>query len=137
MIRRPPRSTLFPYTTLFRSARVDEDVGPQVVADAVVAVDRRDLEEDVVHQALDAAGVAEALEREAQVLRERPGLLGEGADVLGDLLGLRDRPQADLGGAAEGLEGRDAGLAERAERADETVERRRLGPEVLEERGAL
>src|SRR2546422_2599391 len=27
MIRRPPRSTLFPYTTLFRSVR-----GPQVVA---------------------------------------------------------------------------------------------------------
>src|SRR3712207_8965329 len=26
MIRRPPRSTLFPYTTLFRSARAD-DVG--------------------------------------------------------------------------------------------------------------
>src|SRR2546425_7591244 len=27
MIRRPPRSTLFPYTTLFRSARVvDDDV---------------------------------------------------------------------------------------------------------------
>src|SRR3712207_6988951 len=24
MIRRPPRSTLFPYTTLFRSARVEE-----------------------------------------------------------------------------------------------------------------
>src|SRR3712207_7907546 len=24
MIRRPPRSTLFPYTTLFRSRRVDE-----------------------------------------------------------------------------------------------------------------
>src|SRR3712207_6930941 len=24
MIRRPPRSTLFPYTTLFRSAQVDE-----------------------------------------------------------------------------------------------------------------
>src|SRR3712207_7361311 len=27
MIRRPPRSTLFPYTTLFRSARVDELAG--------------------------------------------------------------------------------------------------------------
>src|SRR5687767_15721477 len=27
MIRRPPRSTLFPYTTLFRSRNVDEDVG--------------------------------------------------------------------------------------------------------------
>src|SRR5437764_7795310 len=24
MIRRPPRSTLFPYTTLFRSAQIDE-----------------------------------------------------------------------------------------------------------------
>src|SRR3712207_8225021 len=31
MIRRPPRSTLFPYTTLFRSARVDaEDRGLHV-----------------------------------------------------------------------------------------------------------
>src|SRR3712207_7014363 len=26
MIRRPPRSTLFPYTTLFRSAEADPDV---------------------------------------------------------------------------------------------------------------
>src|SRR5256885_12129250 len=26
MIRRPPRSTLFPYTTLFRSQRFEEDV---------------------------------------------------------------------------------------------------------------
>src|SRR3712207_6949616 len=28
MIRRPPRSTLFPYTTLFRSARPPEDASP-------------------------------------------------------------------------------------------------------------
>src|SRR2546422_1457121 len=28
MIRRPPRSTLFPYTTLFRSVKVPEDVVP-------------------------------------------------------------------------------------------------------------
>src|SRR2546430_7506497 len=27
MIRRPPRSTLFPYTTLFRSPRVNNDAG--------------------------------------------------------------------------------------------------------------
>src|SRR5258706_5590337 len=27
MIRRPPRSTLFPYTTLFRSERVEHDFG--------------------------------------------------------------------------------------------------------------
>src|SRR5258708_29168798 len=26
MIRRPPRSTLFPYTTLFRSLRIDESM---------------------------------------------------------------------------------------------------------------
>src|SRR2546422_6381959 len=32
MIRRPPRSTLFPYTTLFRSAR---RVDPRIAADAV------------------------------------------------------------------------------------------------------
>src|SRR2546430_13431217 len=30
MIRRPPRSTLFPYTTLFRSARVDVGHDPDV-----------------------------------------------------------------------------------------------------------
>src|SRR5258706_7827445 len=37
MIRRPPRSTLFPYTTLFRSQRCGAiapvDVGEQLVAD--------------------------------------------------------------------------------------------------------
>src|SRR3712207_7882152 len=41
MIRRPPRSTLFPYTTLFRSTTADEPVRP--VADAAnVAEQRRD-----------------------------------------------------------------------------------------------
>src|SRR5260370_17933803 len=30
MIRRPPRSTLFPYTTLFRSARRRSKAGPQI-----------------------------------------------------------------------------------------------------------
>src|SRR5256885_9976548 len=34
MIRRPPRSTLFPYTTLFRSIRrADFDLGADVVAE--------------------------------------------------------------------------------------------------------
>src|SRR3712207_7577128 len=32
MIRRPPRSTLFPYTTLFRSERVEEHRVDQAVA---------------------------------------------------------------------------------------------------------
>src|SRR3712207_7237611 len=37
MIRRPPRSTLFPYTTLFRSALgVDREVGHRVARGPVV-----------------------------------------------------------------------------------------------------
>src|SRR5258705_8268922 len=36
MIRRPPRSTLFPYTTLFRSERVLEVKALQRLADALV-----------------------------------------------------------------------------------------------------
>src|SRR2546425_9013695 len=46
MIRRPPRSTLFPYTTLFRSRldAVDEVVAPRVGrrhVDELLHVDRR------------------------------------------------------------------------------------------------
>src|SRR2546426_4335450 len=40
MIRRPPRSTLFPYTTLFRSFLVREDLVLPAVAPAAVAVRR-------------------------------------------------------------------------------------------------
>src|SRR5258707_5211471 len=49
MIRRPPRSTLFPYTTLFRSIRL-RDVAHEIPADGVPQqgapdlVDRRDPE---------------------------------------------------------------------------------------------
>src|SRR3712207_9553171 len=41
MIRRPPRSTLFPYTTLFRSETVDHrlDAAIEIGADAVHLVD--------------------------------------------------------------------------------------------------
>src|SRR3712207_7138669 len=43
MIRRPPRSTLFPYTTLFRSPRhlVGDPVGRQLSARRQVLVDGR------------------------------------------------------------------------------------------------
>src|SRR2546422_5468366 len=34
MIRRPPRSTLFPYTTLFRSGRFVDDLDPLQTVDA-------------------------------------------------------------------------------------------------------
>src|SRR3712207_2823151 len=58
MIRRPPRSTLFPYTTLFRSYVVgDEDYGlPDLLLDAQelvlepLAGDRVDSPEGLVHE---------------------------------------------------------------------------------------
>src|SRR3712207_7367853 len=42
MIRRPPRSTLFPYTTLFRSSQVDAEEGEQEMLEdgAVIPSDR-------------------------------------------------------------------------------------------------
>jgi len=44
MIRRPPRSTLFPYTTLFRSYVTCLEVGQYADPDAVLAAaPRRDL----------------------------------------------------------------------------------------------
>src|SRR2546426_7048867 len=47
MIRRPPRSTLFPYTTLFRSVRVD-----QAKLRRVFALDRNDIAELEANQVL-------------------------------------------------------------------------------------
>src|SRR5258708_11731022 len=41
MIRRPPRSTLFPYTTLFRSVdRLDDGLRRDAVLDVVLFLDR-------------------------------------------------------------------------------------------------
>src|SRR5258708_25978045 len=42
MIRRPPRSTLFPYTTLFRSLRRHQVRAVRVRRDEPAAVERRD-----------------------------------------------------------------------------------------------
>src|SRR5258706_5799144 len=66
MIRRPPRSTLFPYTTLFRSglgegAGVDEQCVRAGVADALVAgLDRAGAiatgDEGRAHRVVDGAG---------------------------------------------------------------------------------
>src|SRR3989454_6123746 len=40
MIRRPPRSTLFPYTTLFRSHPVLREVGRQAAEEVARSLDR-------------------------------------------------------------------------------------------------
>src|SRR5258708_29676478 len=44
MIRRPPRSTLFPYTTLFRSVHVERHVGPSFRSSHVVVRTHRRIE---------------------------------------------------------------------------------------------
>src|SRR4051812_49761826 len=77
MLRRPPRSTLFPYTTLFRSPR-----------DLVHAVDehpRSHLRKLALHR-------VDELQREAGEARDRPGDVGDHHD-----LGLRrDRKSTRL-----------------------------------------
>src|SRR3712207_1593765 len=76
MIRRPPRSTLFPYTTLFRSAVVGRDLIP---ADVDVVVP------GIAHGGVQHAGVG--LEerghegRDGAVVPEGRGDPGAGGDV--------------------------------------------------------
>src|SRR2546430_7554050 len=53
MIRRPPRSTLFPYTTLFRSFPVTPGGGPPGVTDGVSQIPR--LEQLTVSEATQLA----------------------------------------------------------------------------------
>src|SRR5256885_6547575 len=53
MIRRPPRSTLFPYTTLFRSARQVDAVGRERRRDHPLRVGRGGIEHVVVPVALE------------------------------------------------------------------------------------
>src|SRR3712207_7807444 len=74
MIRRPPRSTLFPYTTLFRSHHVDEGGHPRVD----VALDLEDLRD--LHRVDLAAGVDVGL---AEV--ERGVLLGRSEEHTSEL----------------------------------------------------
>src|SRR3712207_7191887 len=54
MIRRPPRSTLFPYTTLFRSARVRNPALARLDADATLASGARDRERAAAPEDLDS-----------------------------------------------------------------------------------
>src|SRR3712207_8892677 len=52
MIRRPPRSTLFPYTTLFRSLEVVEGLQACLPHPLGLALEPRDLLDDLAVQAL-------------------------------------------------------------------------------------
>src|SRR3712207_9183612 len=108
MIRRPPRSTLFPYTTLFRS--VDTIVDPLLVSDLATmvwaphghreAVDAlRRLAQIVLVDTQDEPDVRASLSRVAE--------LSSNAYVV-DLAWLRSTPWRERGGAALRI-GRAAG----------------------------
>src|SRR5256885_12523054 len=73
MIRRPPRSTLFPYTTLFRSLAAD-DVGVLPAVRAEQAVLERQLAGERAAVAAERVGVAKHREVER----------GRGVEVVGD-----------------------------------------------------
>src|SRR5947208_16260589 len=108
MIRRPPRSTLFPYTTLFRSA-VGEPVEGGHAPPGAPALDRRD------HIAALELGLAQvravghlvvhlAAVRGPAVARLAISLLQENPHALGDVGGvgsLRPRGRGDQQSASE------------------------------------
>src|SRR3712207_3165517 len=116
MIRRPPRSTLFPYTTLFRSDRVALAEGPV---------------EDRGRQAVDELLLDDALERPRAVGR----VVAEVAEQLLRGVGERDRDAAagDPRQHAVGLQLDDLAQVLAPERVelDDVVEAvDELGPEV-------
>src|SRR3989449_6573955 len=97
MIRRPPRSTLFPYTTLFRSVREAEDaVRVRARAGPGCAGARRVLEEPVAtRRRLDTDGLAGrhghelgAVEATLELARR---IVGRGAREIAEEQGDRDR----------------------------------------------
>src|SRR3989454_11571599 len=85
MIRRPPRSTLFPYTTLFRSVH-REHLLP------VLGL-------DLPHRRLDGPGDAGGVDEDVDAPAERaPGTLDEAlhGGLVGDVAGLDERAAAEL-----------------------------------------
>src|SRR3712207_9463634 len=91
MIRRPPRSTLFPYTTLFRSVRGAD--GALLLGTNVRAFDvdlRR--EEQLGEKTTDEAGRYEIRYRREQFRRAEK----ESADLLVRALGSKDRKSTRL-----------------------------------------
>src|SRR3712207_8845166 len=57
MIRRPPRSTLFPYTTLFRSQSLEQAVGMKGSYDAATKVFKVTVPRDDVKITIDGASL--------------------------------------------------------------------------------
>src|SRR5256885_13433216 len=98
MIRRPPRSTLFPYTTLFRSAEVTALVRRNCVTFRPTARDQADLRAVGADNAFFAA-IDECLRARAAA---RPG--GRGGPLAGAAAGPQGppRPPGGPGGGGPG-----------------------------------
>src|SRR2546427_12981315 len=89
MIRRPPRSTLFPYTTLFRSQLVEGRPGAELIEDALRLFRRTHRDLQAVHR-LGLLELAPVRVVEGARLGRRGAL---GAGLLGHVL-LRQEPLA-------------------------------------------
>src|SRR2546422_1031836 len=90
MIRRPPRSTLFPYTTLFRSPLLTEDADLGLERDPEVAVDALARE---LHEAQDVGRAG------AAAIDDEVGVLGRNlraVDPLAAQAGLLDEPRGQV-----------------------------------------
>src|SRR2546422_4256942 len=72
MIRRPPRSTLFPYTTLFRSGPVDDSRGMTSIA---VEFRQHVLERDVDAPPLPTSGLLQGGDRKSTRLNSSHGYI--------------------------------------------------------------
>src|SRR3712207_670410 len=75
MIRRPPRSTLFPYTTLFRSGDRDhaDREAPAKVIEPCVLADRREDTDGQGDDEADQDGVEPELDRHREALAQFRG----------------------------------------------------------------
>src|SRR3989454_10227990 len=84
MIRRPPRSTLFPYTTLFRSPRAQEilPVVPQAHGAQRDEVEVCQVRQEIVQLRTVADEVARLLENDATMTQEELFEIGSVAGTL-------------------------------------------------------
>src|SRR3989449_3202680 len=76
MIRRPPRSTLFPYTTLFRSTIVAQELRPLVGQAHALTEDVRGLIRETSRELERIGAVTEKVESVADGLARFVGVLG-------------------------------------------------------------
>src|SRR2546427_6301580 len=120
MIRRPPRSTLFPYTTLFRSQRRGDVDAPAVPAlrdhvdllagDLLVGLLRRlrvaqvEVARGAVHERVDPEALAVAGDADVHGQRDL-GRIADRADFLGLPLALVLLDEPELGGEGGGGDG--------------------------------